>query len=170
MVGKRLTAPRWAPKGFVEADLALVGFGGREVFDDLGAGVAATRWTSATPFLMTRHMKPKRNFAELLGEDLALQLKYRWGADAPTVTDVAVHADRGLEAVAFRQDRIGGGRTADREREARKGRQKEGRPRAWADGRTEALYLTVTFSAPLTGPLVLGRLCHFGFGRFTPLP
>lgn len=167
MVGKRLEPPRWAPRGFVAGDLALVGFGGREIIDDLGADSRSRRWESVTPFLMTRHLKPKRDFNEVLAEDLALQLKYRLGDDAPSVVGITVHSDRSMQARAFRQDRIGVVRSAGREADEALGPHR--RPRKVAGGdNTVALYLAVEFSEPVRGPLLLGRLSHFGFGRFTP--
>lgn len=171
MVGKRLTSPRWAPRGYVEGDLALVGFGGREVLEDLGATTRARRWASLTPFLMTRHMKPKRDFNELLSEDLALQLKYRMGDEAPPIVSIAVRPERGVQAESFRQDRIGAsGKGGPHEGEPSTALRKTRNLRRGAGGnRTTALYLDVEFGEPVSGPLLLGRLSHFGFGRFAPM-
>jgi CRISPR-associated protein Csb2 len=164
MVGRRLTAPAWAPKGFVDAELALVGFGGLEVIEDLGGRLEADRWVSATPYLLTRHMKRNRDFRTLLAEDVNLELRYRFGPDAPHVRGVVVDEDRRTAALAFRQQRIG---------ERRQGAQRATSVRSMSKRvfhQREALFLTIELDRPVPGPLLLGHLSHFGFGRFDPLP
>jgi CRISPR-associated protein Csb2 len=160
MVSKRLTSPKWAPKGFIEADLALIGFGGSEVIDDLGSKTDASRWTSVTPFLMTRHMKPKRDFREVLVEDLSLELRYRFGDEAPQVTGLEIHSERRAEALAFRQQRIG-------HHVQSRGKSQQGK-RGYQQ--SQALYLTIELSCDVRGPLLLGGQSHFGFGRFAAVP
>lgn len=164
MVGKRLTPPDWAPRGFVDADLALVGFGGGEIIRDLGWGASSPRWTSATPYLMTRHMKPKRDFQALLIEDVERELRYRLGDDAPQVVALTVHGDRRAEAMALRQQRIGKGGAAGRRKAVSSGIGQAGfRQR-------EAMFLSIELDGEVVGPLVLGGLSHFGFGRFATSP
>jgi CRISPR-associated protein Csb2 len=108
----------------------------------------ATTWHTATPYLPVRHRK-KEMIKEFLTTDITQELAYR---DQPAPICVTTHetgeqlSDRW--ALKFRRYRL---------------RQNMGQAHP---GRG----LTVHFAEPVHGPLLLGRLSHFGLGTFLPNP
>lgn len=109
-------------------------------------GPPARRWQSATPYLPVRHRKNRESAAEHLAADVAAELRYRAVPDAALV---GVELDPRLGPRAINQFRRY--RMTERLRAARPG-----------------VGLVLEFGAPVTGPLLLGQLSHFGFGMFVP--
>lgn len=104
----------------------------------------AVRWRSHTPFLPIRHAKvrgPKeaRRIVDDPKEQVAIELARR---GLPPAAEV--RALRGARWLEFRTHRRGDA----------------GPPGAWG--------FTIEFAEPVSGPLALGRLCHFGMGLFLP--
>ena len=140
----RRTKEGYAPRGFVEGSAQLIGIGQPDqILPDLIAqGSGATTWTSATPFLRTRHLKRSRDPWVVLEEDVRSEWSYR------NASDIEIIAIEQLDEAA---------------REFRRYRWKE----TMAD-RRDGVNLRITFSAPVRGPVSLGALSHFGFGLFRP--
>lgn len=102
----------------------------------------ATVWESHTPFAPARHRKRGQDPRAFLEAEVSRELAFRGVHLAPSVT--ALPGDW----LAFRRHR------PDRQRLA------------------EAHYavgLRLTFPKPVTGPLALGALSHFGLGLLTPI-
>jgi CRISPR-associated protein Csb2 len=135
---------RYMHRGYVPGELHLLAAGPAEtVLADLWAGSAATRWRSVTPYLMSLRMKKGRTWPDLIVKDLARELRFRFGEAAPEVR-LAGPPER-ERALGYRRYR-------------------------WGENRGDARvgwHLDIELAAPLPGPLVLGGLAHFGFGRFT---
>jgi CRISPR-associated protein Csb2 len=109
---------------------------------------AAVRWRSVTPYLPVRHQRDRETYEEHLAADVTAELRYRGFTDA-ALTCVGLDPRMGVRAVnQFRRYRT-------------KERMQRSRPGAG---------LVLEFGAPLTGPLLLGQLSHFGFGVFEPEP
>lgn len=106
----------------------------------------ARRWRSATPYLPVRHQKPRESAEEHLAADVTAELRYRGRSDAVLVN---VELDPGMGARTVSQYRRY--RTKEKLRESRRG-----------------TGLILEFESPITGPLLLGQLSHFGFGVFRP--
>ncbi len=109
----------------------------------------ATRWHSHTPYLPVRHRKRRDSINEFLANDIATELAYR---DLPAPVAVTAR-EPGNEltdrwALGYRRYRL---------------RQNMGQAHVGLGVRLE-------LAAPVTGPLLLGRLAHFGLGAFTPQP
>lgn len=105
----------------------------------------ARRWRSMTPYLPVRHRK-REPLEEFLAVDVARELGYR---DLPAASVTRTEAgprllDRG--ALGFRRYRMG---------------------ETMAD-RRPGLGLRLEFEEPVTGPVLLGQLSHFGYGIFVP--
>jgi CRISPR-associated protein Csb2 len=98
-------------------------------------------WRSATPFLPTRHRK-REEPDTFLRDSVARELIAR-----DITTDAVIEIDRERAWGMFRRYR-----RAERLADARPG-----------------FGFTLRFSAPVTGPLCLGGLSHFGMGRFVPV-
>lgn len=138
----------YAPRGFVEGRLQLTGIGrpdqvASELISDAPGAVT---WQSASPYLLTRHMKRSRDLWALLGEDVRAEWGYRNPGGAVVVA---------VEPIA----------TGIEPRQYRRYRWKE-----TMSDRRQGINLRLTFSEPQVGPIVLGGLAHFGFGRFRPVP
>ena len=167
----------WVPLGLRPADVAAIvalrsvpGRPGRRggdpaetsVLPPLGLGFEAAgpvaqvgpelcglsrRWRSLTPYLPVRHRK-RESLDDFISTDVATELRYR-GMPPATVTRTG--PDRGLP------DRWA--------REYRRYRLNE-RP----DRSRPGLGLQLDFTEPVTGPLLLGQLSHYGYGIFQPVP
>lgn len=136
----------YTPKGFVDFDLQLVGIGRPDqVATELTAEGGGSRyWQSSTPYLLTKHMKPNRDLHALLQDDIRSEWEYR----QPQGADIA-----SVEAVNLQPD----------VRSYRRYRWKE-----TMSSRRPGFGLRVEFTDPISGPLNLGALSHFGFGQFRP--
>jgi CRISPR-associated protein Csb2 len=121
----------------------------------------ATAWISATPFLVTRHMKHNglkrdpRTFFEapdgriqfvrqVLSDELKRRGLFQEGMGIETLPRIGAHQ---LRAIQFRLRR-----------------RKSGDDGA---SRPHGLF-RLRFPRPVTGPIALGHSCHFGLGLFVP--
>jgi CRISPR-associated protein Csb2 len=107
---------------------------------------SSTVWESATPFTPARYPKRGRDWLEFLTTDVARELSYR-GIPSPR----SVHIIN-REWPAWRRYRPSARARHDP-------RQGSARPSA---------FLRLTFDGPVTGPLALGHLSHYGLGLFLP--
>jgi CRISPR-associated protein Csb2 len=109
----------------------------------------ARRWRSLTPYLPVRHRK-RESPDEYFAADVAAELGYR-----PQYRDLLPPAVARAEQGSAMVDRWAS--------EFRRHRITERRPRS-----RPGLGLRLEFPEPVTGPLVLGQLSHFGYGIFVP--
>jgi CRISPR-associated protein Csb2 len=109
----------------------------------------ARRWRSLTPYIPVRHRK-RESPEEYLAADVAAELGYRPQYQdllSPSVTRVEQgYAMMDRWASEFRRHRM-----TERMSRSRPG-----------------LGLRLEFPEPITGPLLLGQLSHFGYGTFLP--
>lgn len=105
-----------------------------------------SRWRTVTPYLPVRHHKQRESLEEHLAADIAAELRYRGRSD---VTLARMEPDPRL-----------GGHTVNQYRRHR--------PKEKLRGARRGTGLVLEFDQPLTGPLILGQLSHFGFGIFVP--
>jgi CRISPR-associated protein Csb2 len=143
----------WA-KGMDDIAVTLVGMGELALFRTIG-GVPipelgrSTTWESRTPFIPPRFLKSRGK--DSLDGQVRAELRRRQLPDllvAPVVTPPTGESEAGLQARSFRHF----ART----------RQNSGAP-----GPPPGLFrLTLTFEAPVEGPLCLGWGCHYGLGLF----
>jgi CRISPR-associated protein Csb2 len=106
----------------------------------------ATRWESVTPL---RHIKNNADWLASLTREIASELGYR-SQPAPVAVRLV---DR--QWTSWRRYRP----SARNRRDCDRGR--AAKPSA---------FLHLDFAAPVTGPLALGHLSHFGLGLFAPSP
>ena len=141
--GKRGGADGYQIRGFPEARLLFQAAGQVEdVAPELCADPPATLWRSVTPYLPVRYQHRNRETTEeFLAADIAAELRYR---NMVPATTVSLAEPTGGRVTQFRRHRIG-----ERLRQSRMG-----------------VGLRVEFASPVSGPLLLGQLSHFGFGRF----
>lgn len=104
-------------------------------------------WHSATPFTPARFPKRHQAWPDLLRAEVCRELAYR-GID----TECEVEPAPG-NWIAFRRYRP----SARARRDPRQGQ-----------ARQASAMLQLTFTGPVTGPLALGHLAHFGLGLFLP--
>jgi CRISPR-associated protein Csb2 len=107
----------------------------------------ATRWESVTPFTPSRHVKKNANWLEFLTREITSELVYR-SQPAPVAVRLVEQ-----QWTAWRRYRP----SARNRRDCDQGR--VAKPSA---------FLRLDFAAPVTGPLALGHLSHFGLGLFAP--
>jgi CRISPR-associated protein Csb2 len=141
----------WAPEGVPgprRVSLRMSGYGTTaDVLGDLiDRDLRATRWRSVTPFVPPGH--PKRDRAAFLSREVGRELATR-----DITTPVAV---------------------AERNRDWRsyiRSRPAQHLVRSVADqgAASTGAFLELTFDAPVSGPLALGHLSHFGLGLFRPV-
>ena len=138
------------PRGYVSAPVHLQAMGQvKDVFPE-GYAVSA-RWSSETPMLTDRHPKVGRTVESFVRRELERELAFRdWHGERPAllsvqVTDSWASAPDGDPALnEYRRYRLGE-TMAQRRRGFR---------------------VTFEVDQPIEGPVVLGALSHFGFGRF----
>jgi len=129
------------PRGYLGGELELRGMGpAARVLHDIGAGLLSTVWASATPVLTSWHFKDDEDREEQLLRYVTRELTHRLGPEAPGV--VAFEATEDRSYFTRRWDRAFPSHTAFR--------------------------VLLQLSSPLVGPLCLGALSHFGFGRLEP--
>ena len=148
----------YVPAGFVAGSLNLVGWGGRDVLEDLLTPQNSSQrggrvWESATPHLLVRRGKKNQSLVSLAREDVESELAFRFGADAPKVVGVGV-VDRDPSPRLFRRQRWGERLSSTIKRGAIHDR--------------FPVWLQVEFEERVQDPLILGGLSHFGFGRLVP--
>jgi CRISPR-associated protein Csb2 len=133
--------------GFPQVDLLFQAAGQvGQVAPEL-CGPPARRWRSLTPYLPVRHRK-RESLDEYVTADIAAELRYR---DRPAATVTPVEGGSAMTdrwASEFRRHRMN-----ERLRQSRPG-----------------LGLRLEFPEPVSGPLLLGQLSHFGYGIFVPDP
>lgn len=138
--------------------VSLVGLGAR---NDLASRVPMLResavWTSATPFVPPRHLKP-RGKNTLLGQLLA-ELESR-GLPVPVRVEVELDGDSWIDLDAVED----GVRPASRWRRFRRARLDPARQ----PPSTRGFGVRLTFPAAIAGPVSLGYGSHFGLGVFSP--
>ncbi len=168
--GRRLTGlVAWAPGGFPPDELkALTGLrelrsghhddwratirvaGTGDIADaapELGADRGHRGWRSTTPFTPARFPKRRTEQADHVAGEVRRELRYR-GID----TDCDVELVAG-NWTAFRRYRP----SSQRRNDGRQGR-----------ARQPSALVRLTFTEPVTGPITLGHLAHFGLGLFIP--
>ena len=147
---KALTAVRTLYSGQNDswrAALRVAGVGDiTDTAPELVADPPARVWHSATPFTPAR-FPGRRPWPEHLEAEARRELGFRG-----VRTECEVEVIEG-NWVAFRRYRP----SARGRRDARQGQ-----------ARQESAMLRLTFAEPVTGPLVLGHLAHFGLGLFLP--
>lgn len=143
--GARGGEDRYEVRGFPEQRLLFQAAGQIEdVAPELVARSGATRWRSVTPYLPVRHPHLDRETpAEFLTADVARELRHH-GCPEPSRVTIAEPA-------------------AGRVNQFRRYRMKERLARS-----RPGTGLVLEFASPVTGPLLLGQLSHFGFGVFAP--
>jgi CRISPR-associated protein Csb2 len=109
----------------------------------------ARRWRSLTPYLPVRHRK-RETPGEYLAADVAAELSYR-----PRYRDLPPPAVARVEQGPAMVDRW----ASEYRRHRITERRLQSRP---------GLGLRLEFQEPVTGPLALGQLSHFGYGIFVP--
>ena len=128
------------------ATLRVAGIGG--ITDQAPELVGpSTMWRSATPFTPARFPKRNQAWADLLAAEVRRELSYR-----DIRMDCAVEQTSG-NWVAFRRYRPSARNRHDRRQ---------------GQARQPSAVLRLAFTQPVTGPLALGHLAHFGLGLFTP--
>jgi CRISPR-associated protein Csb2 len=103
------------------------------------------RWRSKTPYLPVRHRK-REALEDFLTADVATELRYR---ELPSASVTQLSPAEGMPdrwARDFRRYRLT--ETMDKSR--------------------PGLGLRLEFAEPVTGPVLLGQLSHFGYGIFEP--
>ena len=133
--------------GFPEVDLLFQAAGQVEQVAPELCGPPAQRWRSLTPYLPVQHRK-RESLDEYVAADIAAELRYR---DRPSAAATRLEDGSGMTdrwASEFRRHRMN-----ERLRQSRPG-----------------LGLRLEFPEPVSGPLLLGQLSHFGCGIFVPDP
>lgn len=105
----------------------------------------AQEWVSVTPYLPVRHRKRGQDTAQYLKSDLDFECGYR-DRPAPLAAEVVDSPQNRREISQYRRRR-----TNDK-----------------LPGRRAGCYLRLRFAEPVSGPLMLGQLSHFGYGLFMP--
>jgi CRISPR-associated protein Csb2 len=141
--GKRGGEDGYEIRGFPEVRLLFQAAGQiADVAPELCATPAARVWRSVTPYLPVRYQHRNRETTEeFLADDIAAELRYRH-----MVSPVNVFL---AELTAGRVNQFRRYRTGERLRQSRMG-----------------VGLRLEFASPVSGPVLLGQLSHFGFGRF----
>jgi CRISPR-associated protein Csb2 len=132
----------WAVKGVGDRWLAVEAVG---AIGDVAPEIcrSSTTWESCTPFVPTQHnRRNKTPFDEFMCAQIQREMRYR--GHEIQVIDVSRTE---LDPWPFRRHRVG-----ETLRDARRG-----------------YGLRITFAEPVTGPLALGALSHFGLGLFRPV-
>jgi CRISPR-associated protein Csb2 len=145
--GKRGGEDGYEVRGFPAVDLLFQAAGSIEDVAPELCGQPSQRWRSVTPYLPVRHMAKNESWEDFLAEDLTAELRYRDQADA-VVTRVELSTEL----------------TARQVNQYRRYRTKEKLQKHSRVG----VGVVLEFGAPVSGPLLLGQLSHFGFGRFAP--
>jgi CRISPR-associated protein Csb2 len=140
------------PRGFRTGLLQVTALGTLgQVAPEIAA--ASSVWRTRTPYLPQRH-RGHKTWQRWIFQDVARECQYR---GHPEPTDVHMMDDRQLRAAAHAP----GTPTI---REYRRYRMTEDMSK-----RRDGAWLEITFDQPVSGPLCLGKLSHFGFGLFVPV-
>lgn len=142
----------WSPSLNRDIHLAFEGHGTIADFPRVPMFMASKRWRTASPLVLSRHMKVRKTGGSVVvtdsaGAQVRRELADRYGIDAVIIeyTNPRKHMQgsrfRPFEFKRFRRhDRPGGG----------------------------AYGLFLEFKRPVRGPLCLGYASHFGLGLFVP--
>ncbi len=157
----------WFPKGCTHEEYRAVasinGLCDRFVFDEafsltflgnVSPPDPARMWESITPVVLDRFPKVRGEGRSKLIDSPAEQLE----AMVRRRFDIDVEIDLWQPGAHVRR-RGGVGARVDTFRSSRRGKSERLPP---------AVGATLRFAAPITGPIVLGRLAHFGLGQFEP--
>jgi CRISPR-associated protein Csb2 len=128
--------------------LRMTGYGtAAEVLGDLvDRDPGATSWMSVTPFIPPGH--PKRDRAAFLSREVGRELATR------DITTPVIVAERNCDWRSYTRFRPS---------------QRPMRSTADRGAASTGAFLELTFDAPVSGPLALGHLSHFGLGLFRPV-
>lgn len=129
------------PRGFVRGPLQLVSAGRLE---DVAPELCGSHvvWRSATPYLITKHHKASRgSVASFVADNVREELQYRGIGTQP---EVRIHTESEARVRDYRRHRV---------------------YRSMAT-RRPGFDITLIFAEPVPGPVSLGALNHYGFGRF----
>ncbi len=160
---RALDALRWLRCGDLELALLLVGLGQQAEFRHARVVGLSTAWTSATPFLVTRHIKRRgrkrdpRAFFEtpegrtdfikqVLREELERRGLHQDGVEIEMLESAGAHHRLRPIEFCLRRPR-------------KPGDDGPSRPRG---------LFRLRFPQPISGPIALGHSCHFGLGLFVP--
>jgi CRISPR-associated protein Csb2 len=158
---RALDALRWLKCGDLDLALLLVGLGNESEFRHTRILGQSSVWTSATPFLVTRHIKRRgqkrdpREFFEtpegrtnFIKQVLREELERRGlGHDGVEIEEVeSVGQSPRLRPIEFCL-----------RRPHKPGDDGPSRPRG---------FFRLRFAKPVSGPIALGHSCHFGLGLF----
>ncbi len=145
--GKRGGEDGYEFHGFPAVDLLFQAAGSIEDTAPELCGQPSRRWRSVTPYLPVRHRAKNESWEALLTEDVTAELRYRGRADA-----VVARVELSTEMTARQVNQYRRYRTKEKlQRHSRAG-----------------VGVVLEFAAAVSGPLLLGQLSHFGFGRFLP--
>lgn len=144
--GRRGGEDGYELRGLPRVDLLFQAAGRIEEVAPELCGPAARRWRSATPYLPVRHRAKNEAAEKFCTEDVTAELRYRNRSDA-----VLAHVELARDMTAREVNQYRRYRTGEKLVKSRPG-----------------IGLVLEFSEPVTGPLLLGKLSHFGFGRFAP--
>ena len=151
--------------GDLDLSLALVGLGVPGDFAGSRLLGPATTWESATPFVVTRHLKRRGRKRD--------PLEWSRGPDSQAAFICQVLREESDRRTALGVDRFAGAEIeplADHAIGPRRLRSCEfhlGRDKRGDDGaRRPRGAFRLRFSHPVPGPIALGRSCHFGLGLF----
>jgi CRISPR-associated protein Csb2 len=147
--GKRGGEDGYEVRGFPKVDLLFQAAGTiQDVAPELCAK-PSRRWHSVTPYLPVRHKARNESWEDFLAEEVTAELRYRNQSNV-----VLKHVKPSTEMTAHQVSQYRRYRMYERlQRHSRAG-----------------MGLTLEFDTPVSGPLMLGQLSHFGFGRFAPEP
>ena len=132
--------------------LAFEGHGAIGEFSNIPIFKTSKRWRTATPLVLSRHMKVKKRggasvVVDSAGEQIRKELAARYGIDAVVIEYTNPReCMRGSKSRPFEFKRF----------------RKNDRPGGGAYG------LFLEFKHPVRGPLCLGYASHFGMGLFVP--
>jgi CRISPR-associated protein Csb2 len=161
---RAIDALRQLKSGDLELALLLVGLGEKESFGASPLFARSSVWISATPFLVTRHMKrrgtkrdPRAFFespegrVEFVKQVLLEELERRQLLQLGIVIEPleSVGKTPPLRPIQFRLSR------------QKNGDRGANRPRG---------FFRLRFPEPVSGPIALGHSCHFGLGLFVAEP
>lgn len=141
-----LTVPEHLAKRLgTKIDLGIEYVGPACGLDDRLTGPART-WRTLTPFTTPRHRKRRQSWEEFVSSTVRRDLAHHGLASDPDRVEIAYVPDDEVSPVGLRA------RTVHRSRSLGRSRQQAG------------FHVQLTFREPLTGPLALGALAHFGLG------
>jgi CRISPR-associated protein Csb2 len=145
--GKRGGEDGYEVRGFPKVDLLFQAAGPIGAVAPELCGQPVRRWRSVTPYLPVRHKARNESWEDFVAEDVTAELRYRGRPDV-----VLKYVELSTEMTARHVNQYRRYRTNEKlQRHSRTG-----------------LGVVLEFETPVSGPLLLGQLSHFGFGRFAP--